>query len=192
VDEPTCRPKPVATQAADSQHVDHVMAQIEDELRLLALEHTAIRTRLGIIKYTLIGLANLFGSNIINEEFRAMIFRRPILPTTPDQPGFTDACRYILMSNTQSLTVRQLRGQMQERYPSVLARQRVPTASLSVVLRRLQRYGEVEVVNRGGEQSWQWAAHPQQNNTGDASLSSPMTLDKAIIKGAATNGKSQL
>jgi hypothetical protein len=192
VDGPTYCPKPAATQAADSQHVDHVVAQIQDELRLLALEHTTIKTRLRIIKYTLIGLTNLFGSDIINEKLRAMIFRRPMLRTAPDQPGFTDACRHILRSNTHSLTVPQLRKQMQERYPSVLARQRVPTASLSVVLRRLQRYGEVEVVNRGGKQAWQWAAHPQQGNTGDASLSSPTTLDKPIMKDAATNGKSQL
>src|SRR6202011_3410980 len=100
-EEPTAPFTSGAAHGPDGGHVDHVMARIKDELRLLALERAAIGTRIGVIKYTLIGLVNIFGSDMINEELRALIFRHTNARTTPDQPGFTNICRQILRDISQ-------------------------------------------------------------------------------------------
>jgi hypothetical protein len=162
-----------APQAADAGHVDQVIAQIEDELRLLTLERVAIGSRIAIIKYTLIGLVNIFGSDIINEELRALIFRTPNVYTTADQPGFTEICRQILRHTARPLTLHQLWDKMRNTYPSVLARHRHPTTSFAVVLRRLQIAGEVEVFNKNSVRTWQWAARPR-NTADDTSSSLPI------------------
>jgi hypothetical protein len=64
---------------------------------------------------------------------------------------------------------------MRELYPSVLARHRHPHSSLAVVLRRLQRSGEVEVSDKRSVRTWHWAAWPP-GAAGDTSSSLPMTL----------------
>ena len=61
VEEPTAPLTSGAAYGSDKEHVNHVMARIKHELRLLARERAAIGTRIGVIKYTLIGLVNLFG-----------------------------------------------------------------------------------------------------------------------------------
>ena len=161
VEEPTAPFTSGVPHGPDGGHVDHVIGRIKDELRLLVTECAAIETRIRVIRSTLIGLVTLFGSDIINEELQDLIFRQPNARTTHDQPGFTNICRQILRDTSRPLTVHQLCERMREIYPSVLARHRHPKSSLAVVLRRLQRSGEVEVSNKGGVQTWQWAAGPQ-------------------------------
>jgi len=170
VEEPTAPFVSGAAHGSDGAHIDHVMARIEDELQLLALERVAIGTRIGVIEHTLTGLVNIFGPEIINEELRALIFRQPNARTTPDQPGFTNTCRQILRDTSQRLTLHQLCDRMRELYPSVLARHRHPHSSLAVVLRRLQRSGEVEVSDKRSVRTWHWAGWPP-DTAGDTSSS---------------------
>jgi len=190
LEEPTAPLTSGAANGSDKEHVNHVMARIKDELRLLARERAAIGTRIGVIKCTLIGLVNLFGSDIINEELRALMFRQPNARTTPDQPGFTNICRQILRDTSQPLTVHQLCERMRELYPSVLARHRHPHSSLAVVLRRLQRSGEVEAANNGCVRTWHWAAW-RQGAAGNTSSPLPITLDTAIAKLPSANTEVQ-
>jgi hypothetical protein len=154
-------PGPLNSDSVDSpdrSHVDLVMERIEDELRCLTLERVAIGARLRRIKRTLIGLANIFGPDIINEELRDLIFRAPYARATPlpDQRGFTNICRQILRDESQPLTLLQVCERMREVYPSVLARHRHPTTSLAVVLRRLQHAGDAEILNSNEVRTWQW------------------------------------
>lgn len=185
-EEPTAPFTSGVAHGPDGEHVDHVMARIKDELRLLVLERATIQTRIEVIKHTLIGLVTLFSSDIINEELRALLFRQPNARTTPDQPGFTNICRQILRDTSQPLTLHQVCERMREIYPSVLARHGHPKSSLAVVLRRLQRCGEVSISDKGGVQTWEWAALPQ-GTAGDTSSSLPTTPARQADRKALVN-----
>jgi hypothetical protein len=95
-----------------------------------------------------------------------------------------------LRDTSQPLTVHQLCERMRELYPSVLARHRHPHSSLAVVLRRLQRSGEVEAANNGSVRTWHWAAWPQ-GAAGNTSAPLPITLDTAIAKLPSANAEVQ-
>jgi len=53
---------PVFAQDADIGQTEHLIGWMQQELQLLLREHDAIRKRIGVIKHTLAGLTDIFGS----------------------------------------------------------------------------------------------------------------------------------
>ncbi len=138
----------------DVGHVQEVIRQAHDELRQLLQQRAEIMKRIGTVKQTISGLANLFGDGVLNEELLELVDRK----SNGRQPGFTKACRMILMEAGRALNSRDLCDYLQQKMPTLLARHKDPMASVTTVLNRLVEYGEAEAVVLNGRRAWRWVA----------------------------------
>jgi hypothetical protein len=138
-------------------HVQEVVKTAHEELRQLMRQRAEIMKRIGTLKQTISGLANLFGDDILGEDLLELVDRK----TGGRQPGFTKACRMVLMEAGRPLAVREVCEQIQQRLPAVLLRHKDPLASVTTVLNRLVEYGEASsVVRENGRRAWQWVSDP--------------------------------
>jgi hypothetical protein len=138
----------------DVGHVQEVIRQAHDELRQLLQQRAEIMKRIGTVKQTISGLANMFGESVLNEELMELVDRK----NSGRQPGFTKACRMILMESGRSMSAREICEYFQVKMPALLARHKDPMASITTVLNRLVDYGEAEAVMLKGRRAWRWAA----------------------------------
>jgi len=143
-----------AMERRDIGHVQEVIRQAHDELRQLLQQRADIMKRIGTLKQTISGLANLFGDSVLNEELLELVDRR----SNGRQPGFTKACRMILMESGRAMTSRDICDYFRRQMPALLARHKDPMASVTTVLNRLVEYGEAEAVTAGGRRAWRWLA----------------------------------
>ena len=138
----------------DMGHVQEVIRQAQSELRQLLQQRAEIMKRIGTVKQTISGLANLFGEGVLSDELLELVDRKG----NGRQPGFTKACRMILMESGKAMTSRDICDYFQRQMPALLARHKDPMASVTTVLNRLVEYGEAEAVMVGGRRAWCWAA----------------------------------
>jgi hypothetical protein len=144
----------------DIGHVQEVVRQAHEELRQLLQQRSEIMKRIGTVKQTISGLANLFGDAVLNEELMELVDRK----TSGRQPGFTKACRMILMEAGRAMSSRDICDYFQQKLPALLARHKDPTASVTTVLNRLVEYGEAEAVMVNGRRAWKWVADSAANS----------------------------
>ena len=138
-------------------HVEQVVRHAHEELRQLLHQRAEVMKRIGTVKQTVAGLANLFGDTILNDELMELIDRK----SSGRQPGFTKACRMILMEANRALSARDVSEQLQERMPPILSRHKDPIASVTTVLNRLVDYGEAQaVLLSSGRRAWRWVSEP--------------------------------
>ncbi len=138
-------------------HVQEVVKAAHEELRQLMRQRADVMKRIGTVKQTIVGLANLFGDEVLSEELLELVDRK----SGGRQPGFTKACRMVLMEAKHPLGARDVCEQIQQRMPPVLLRHKDPLASVTTVLNRLVEYGEARAVLReNGRRAWQWVADP--------------------------------
>ena len=138
-------------------HVHEVVKTAHEELRQLMRQRADIMKRIGTLKQTISGLANLFGDEILGEDLLELVDRK----VGGRQPGFTKACRMVLMEAGAPMSVREVCERIQERMPAVLLRHKDPLASVTTVLNRLVEYGEAQsVVRPNGRRAWQWISEP--------------------------------
>ena len=136
-------------------HVHEVVRQAHEELRQLLQQRAEVMRRIGTIKQTISGLANLFGDSVLSDELLEMVDRK----SGGRQPGFTKACRMILMEANRALSAREVCDRIQQKTPPLLARHKDPMASVTTVLNRLVAYGEARAVTLDkGRRAWQWVA----------------------------------
>jgi len=148
----------VANVAAESsQHVQQVVQSAEQELMQL-LEHRAQTVkRIGTIKQTLLGLAKVFGDSILTPELLNHLGRG----TPRKQPGFTRACRLVLMEAGSPLDARHGCRELEKRFPDLFGRHKDPVASVTTVFNRLVGYSEARsFIGPTGRRMWEWAAEP--------------------------------
>ncbi len=138
----------------DVGHVQEVIRQAHEELRQLLQQRAEIMKRIGTVKQTISGLANLFGEGVLSEELMELVDRK----NSGRQPGFTKACRMILMEAGRAMNSRDICEYFQQRMPALLARHKDPMASVTTVLNRLVEYGEAEAVVANGRRAWRWVA----------------------------------
>jgi len=142
--------------AADP-HVQEVLKSAHEELRVLLKQRAEIMKRIGTVKQTIVGLANMFGEDVLNEELLDLIDRK----TSGRQPGFTKACRMVLMEAGKPLGARDVCERIQEKVPPVLLRHKDPLASVTTVLNRLVEYGEARtLIKENGRRAWEWVSEP--------------------------------
>lgn len=141
----------------DVSHVQEVIRQAHGELRQLLQQRAEIMKRIGTVKQTISGLANLFGDELLNEELLELVDRK----SSGRQPGFTKACRMILMEAGHALNSRDICDYFQKKMPDMLARHKDPIASVTTVLNRLVEYGEAQPVMLNGRRAWLWIAEVQ-------------------------------
>lgn len=145
----------VAVTQTRDPHVAEVVKTAHEELRQLMRQRADIMKRIGTLKQTIVGLANLFGDDILNEDLLELVDRK----SGGRQPGFTKACRMVLMEAERPLSVREVCEQIQQRLPAILLRHKDPLASVTTVLNRLVDYGEARsVVRENGRRAWCWVA----------------------------------
>ena len=82
-------------------HVQEVVRQAHEELRQLLQQRAEVMRRIGTIKQTIAGLANLFGDGVLSDELLELVDRK----SSGRQPGFTKACRMILMDSKRALAL---------------------------------------------------------------------------------------
>lgn len=144
-------------------HVQEVVRAAHEELKQLIRQRAEIMKRIGTVKQTIVGLANLFGDEVLDEELLELVDRK----TSGRQPGFTKACRMVLMESERPLGAREVCEQIQRRVPPLLLRHKDPLASVTTVLNRLVEYGEAyTVVSESGRRAWQWVSDPANNRIG--------------------------
>lgn len=147
-------------------HVQEVVKAAHEELRQLMKQRAEIMKRIGTVKQTIVGLANLFGDEVLTEELLELVDRK----SNGRQPGFTKACRMVLMESPCPLGAREVCEQIQQKIPPVLLRHKDPLASVTTVLNRLVDYGEAKsVVKDNGRRAWQWVADPSESLEASAS-----------------------
>lgn len=144
-------------------HVQEVVRQAHDELRQLLQQRSDVMRRIGTIKQTIAGLANLFGDDVLSDELLEMVDRK----SGGRQPGFTKACRMTLMDANRALSARDVCDRLQEKSPSMLSRHKDPMASVTTVLNRLVAYGEAKAVAlENGRRAWKWVAESESEAAG--------------------------
>ncbi|MBA3914106.1 MAG: hypothetical protein H0X25_09705 [Acidobacteriales bacterium] len=138
-------------------HVQQVVRAAHDELRDLLRQRADIMKRIGTVKQTIAGLASLFGDDVLTDELLELIDRK----TGGRQPGFTKACRTVLMDADNALSAREVCERLQRRMPVLLERHKDPLASVTTVLNRLVEYGEAQpLLRENGRRAWRWVAEP--------------------------------
>jgi len=146
-------------------HVQEVVRQAHEELRQLLQQRADVMRRIGTVKQTIVGLANLFGDDLLSDELLELIDRK----SGGRQPGFTKACRMILMEANRGLSARDVCDRIQKRMPPMLERHKDPMASVTTVLNRLVAYGEAKPVSLdNGRRAWQWVADAPPELSGPA------------------------
>ena len=143
-------------------HVQEVVKAAHEELRQLMRQRADVMKRIGTVKQTIVGLANLFGDEVLSEELLELVDRK----SGGRQPGFTKACRMVLMDANRALSARDVCDRIQEKAPPMLARHKDPMASVTTVLNRLVAYGEAKAVAlENGRRAWQWVADSEPAST---------------------------
>jgi hypothetical protein len=139
----------------DIGHVQEVVRQAQEELHVLLRQRADIMKRIGTVKQTITGLANLFGDAVLSDELLELVDRK----SNGRQPGFTKACRMILMQSGRPLSARDICDYFQQNMAAMLARHKDPMASVTTVLNRLVDYGEAQPVSlNNGRRAWRWVA----------------------------------
>lgn len=149
--------------------VQQVVKAAHDELRQLMRQRAEIMKRIGTVKQTISGLANLFGDDVLGEDILELIDRKP----NGRQPGFTKACRIVLMEARGPLGAREVCQELERRAPEILLRHKDPMASVTTVLNRLVDYGEARsLTNDRGRRVWEWVS---ESDPGSEALPSQVT-----------------
>jgi hypothetical protein len=138
----------------DIGHVQEVVRQAHGELRQLLQQRAEIMKRIGTVKQTISGLANIFGDTLLSEELMELVDRK----SSGRQPGFTKACRMILMEAGRPMNARDICDYFERKMPALVARHKDPMASITTVLNRLVEYGEAQAVLANGRRAWVWIA----------------------------------
>jgi hypothetical protein len=139
-------------------HVQEVVRQVHEELRLLMQKRAEVVKRIGTLKVTIVGLAKLYGDGVLGNELLELVDRK----SHHRQPGFTKTCRMILMESASALSTRDVLEQIQQKMPLMIAHHKDSLASVTTVLNRLVEYGEARVVTlENGRRAWQWGTDRQ-------------------------------
>jgi len=139
--------------------VHQVVKAAHEELRQLLQQRSEIMKRIGTVKQTIAGLANLFGDAVLGEDLLELIDRKP----NGRQPGFTKACRRVLMEIRRPIGAREVCAELERQAPAILSRHKDPLASVTTVLNRLVDYGEARSLsNDRGRRVWEWVSESEQ------------------------------
>jgi chorismate mutase len=148
--------------------VNQVVKAAHDELRQLLQQRAEIMKRIGTVKQTIAGLANLFGDEVLGEDLLELIDRKP----NGRQPGFTKACRRVLMDIRRPIGAREVCAELERQAPAILSRHKDPLASVTTVLNRLVEYGEARSLsNDRGRRVWEWISETDSGEAMTAKMS---------------------
>ena len=149
-----------SSRVGSEAHVEQVIVQVHAELETLLKQRAEIVKRIGTIRQTIVGLANVFGEDTLGPELMGLVDRKP----QERQTGFTKTCRIVLMEAEHPLTAQEVCQHIRQRNPALLARHKDPLASVTTVLNRLASYGEARFsLNEKERRVWQWISEAGNN-----------------------------
>jgi hypothetical protein len=155
---PRSSAEPVPALATTVEDTGHVIGRLQHHLQLLLLEQTTLLKRIRLVRHPLAGLADISGSDILNQELKRLLRKHEHGVGERSHPGLTETCRRILKEDSQPLTVREPCDRIRQDNPALFARHKDLKASVVVVLKRLVSYGEVLYgVNEGDGRAWLWS-----------------------------------
>lgn len=169
------------TQSAPAQrdHVQGVVAAAERELQQLLQQRAETMKRIGTVKQTLAYLAKAFGEDVLSAEGLRLLGRG----TTRKQPGFTRACRAVLMEASIPLDARQGLRELQRRFPELVERHKDPLAAVTTVFNRLVGYAEARSFPNGkGRRVWEWIAEAGGVTTSVPLIENEMSRQSTITR----------
>lgn len=145
------RVRAVSSHPATHPPVNEVVRMVTAELKELTCQHNDIMKRIGNLRRTLSGLATIFGNCVFEIAPDASGGKKY------SWQGFTNICRLILMSAETPLTAQQVCALVKQRSEEIDSRHRDPLASVTTVLNRLAKYGEVTYeIGQTGSRLWKW------------------------------------
>jgi hypothetical protein len=145
----------LGTPDGDNRHALDVIRQAERELRQLIEERAKVTKRIGSLKQTIVGLADLFGDGILDAALLDLVDRKG----SSRQPGITPACRTVLMEAGRPMSARDVCDEIQRTEPVLLAHHKDPMATINTILGRLVYYGEATgLPGDRGQRAWLWAS----------------------------------
>jgi hypothetical protein len=145
----------------DNRHVQAVIQQAELELRGLLKERAKVTKRIGSLKQTINGLAEIFGDGILSAALLDLVDPK----INSRQSGITPACRRILMEARRPMSARGLCDEIQRTMPALLAHHKDPVATVYTILGRLVSYGEATGLSGDrGKRAWLWAAESENSS----------------------------
>jgi hypothetical protein len=133
-------------------HIKELLGSAQQELQQLNREGAVVVKRICIIKRTLVGLAELFGENVLDNELCKLVHHRP----QKGRPGLTAVCREILVSDGRALTTVEVYKLVNQHFPALLANHKVPLSWVATVLNRLAKYGEAQSSLLGRHRTWKY------------------------------------
>jgi len=143
----------VAVTNALPAYVLETVRSAEQELTSLLRQRAEIMRRIGTVKKMLAGMASLFGDSILDDELLIALDRG----TRSSRMGFTPACRQVLMESRTPLRVRQACGELQQKFPELVAHHKDLSASVTTVFHRLVKYGQARCfADDQGMRVWEW------------------------------------
>lgn len=143
-----------STQPPAGAHVNKILEEIYSEFQALTNQRAAILRRIGTLRRTIIGLASLFGDEVVGESVLELVDRK----SSTRSQGLTRTCRLVLMESSGPLMCQQVCDEIKRRNPATLAKHKDSLASVNTVLNRLARYGEARIImNPRGKRAWEWA-----------------------------------
>jgi len=155
---PTAQSGGATIPQSNNEQMQEVLNAVERELEQLLQQRAQITKRIGTVKQTILGLVKLFGNDRMSESAKQLVYSRRGVRS----PGLTDTCRMVLIEADQPLNAREICARIEQQIYPTLARHKDPLASVTTVLNRLLRYGEVSAVagSQGGR-AFLWACEKQ-------------------------------
>lgn len=136
-------------------NVLEVLRAAKRELDQLVQQRAEITRRIGTTKQAIIGLAKLFGGDVLHNAVLELMEHR----ANNRQSGFTRACRYLLMEANRPMTSTEMCGALRRVFPELAARHKDLSASATTVMNRLVSYGEATPsIDTQGRRVWTWVA----------------------------------
>ena len=164
-----------ASAAPSSAHIQEVIRTAERELQQLHRQREETMKRIGTIKQTLVCLAKVFGEDVLTPDILRALGRN----NTRKQPGFTRACRTVLMESGIPLEARQGYRELARRFPELIERHKDPLASVTTVFNRLVGYAEVRSFHNGkGRRVWEWVAEPGNSEAASIRPSAEICVER--------------
>ncbi len=140
------------------EHAQEVVRSAENELTALLQQRAELMKRIGTIKQTLAGLANMFGDSLLSETALVLLDRK-----SARHSGFTKACRMVLLESPAPLSARQVCEHLRRKFPGTIERHKKPFASVTTVLNRLVEYDEARTfIGAEGRRVWEWVAERRE------------------------------
>lgn len=142
---------PDLTDCQVDSSINRLVKALQLELRRLLEQRDAVVARHQTVRKSLIGLAAMFGPQILDSELQGLVTGS----RAGRIPGLTNACRTILLEASKPMSTREICYGLQDSDPGVLKNQKNPVATVNTILNRLKQYGEARSIEGEGTKLWE-------------------------------------